>query len=231
MVKQEMENGRKGGQFKGGQIKDGQFRASQNKDGQIKDGQIKEWMQKIQEAKNGSVDLSRDEDLSIALMHLISLEEHFYYTAMKTSGKQYLKMLNDVRNLRTLYMKKIVKEPQGEEWCISKHLLGCSMRLLEVGTKEMAKGNEAEANGFFKSAFDLYSLFFAINLKMVDAEKIAEPFAEESAEHAVEHAVEQIAELQVGEIAAENNSDGKNSSGVLSTFSKIIKKIVDCCKE
>src|SRR3989344_2862186 len=136
------------------------------------DKEVSQWLRKIEEAKKGSVDLSRDEDLSIALMNLVSLEEHFYFTAMKTGNRKYLDMLMQVRDIRKNYLAKIVINPKGEEWCISKHLLAASMRLIEVGTKEQAKGNKKESEAYFKSAFDLYSLFFAINMKMISVEKI-----------------------------------------------------------
>lgn len=163
--------------------------------------EVKNWIIKIEQVKKGEVDLSRDEDLSIALMNLVSLEEHFYFTAMKTNNQKYLEMLNSIRELRKSLLAKIVANPQGEEWCISKHLLASSMRLIEVGTKELAKDNTKEANLFFKSAFDLYSLFFAINMKMVDAKNL------------------------------EMNFDENKNSGIMQKFSTIIKKIVDCCKE
>ena len=134
--------------------------------------EVAQWMQKIKDVKKGDIDLSRDEDLSIALMNLISLEEHFYFTAMKTQNNKYLDMLNSVRELRKKLLKKIVISPEGEEWCISKHLLAASMRLIEVGTKELGKKNEKEATGFFNSAFDLYSLFFAINMKLIEPKKM-----------------------------------------------------------
>src|SRR3989338_3493899 len=161
---------------------------------------IKEWLEKINEVKKGNVDLSRDEDLSIALMNLISIEEHFFFTAVKTENQSYMDMLHSVRKLRAELMKKIVKEPKGEEWCISKHLLAASMRLMEVGTKELSKGNKEEANNFFKQSFNLYSMFFAINLGMVKKE-----------------------ELNQKELEKEKN--------MMSKFSAIIKKIVDCCNE
>lgn len=164
--------------------------------------EVKKWMVKIEEVKKGEVDLSRDEDLSIALMNLISLEEHFYFTAMKTDNEKYLDMLNSIRELRKKLLAKIVTNPQGEEWCISKHLLASSMRLIEVGTKELAKGNKTEANMFFESAFNLYSLFFAVNMKLIETKKIETDFAKK---------------------------DKKN--GLFEQFSVIVKKIVDCCKE
>ena len=132
--------------------------------------EIQSWMDKV---KGKEFDLSKQEDLSIALMNLISLEEHFYFSAMKTNNKVYLDMLNSVRTLRKTLLKKIVKNPKGEEWCISKHLLASSMRLIEVGTKEL-QDNEKEAEMYFKSAFELYSLFFAINLNIIEVKEIKE---------------------------------------------------------
>ena len=104
--------------------------------------EVQGWMEKL---KNKEFDLSKQEDLSIALMNLISLEEHFYFSSMKTGNKVYLDMLNSTRTLRKTLLKKIVKNPKGEELCISKHLLASSMRLIEVGTKEL-QDNEEEAN-------------------------------------------------------------------------------------
>ena len=165
------------------------------------ENEVKQWMEKIQEIKNGNVDLSRDEDLSIALMNLISLEEHFFFTAVKTEDQKYLNMLHSVRETRKELMKKIVKNPEGEEWCISKHLLAASMRLIEVGTKEFSKGDKEEANKFFTQAFNLYSLFFAINLKMIKPEKLVV------------------------------NEDFNKEKTYFSKLSDLMKKIIDCCKE
>lgn len=163
--------------------------------------EVNKWLKKIEEVKKGEVDLSCDEDLSIALMNLISIEEHFYFTAMKTDDQKYLEMLNSVRNLRGNLLRKIVTDPKGEEWCISKHLLAASMRLVEVGTKELSKNNKKEANAFFKSAFNLHSLFFAINLKMINSKKL------------------------------ERSLETEKSTGIMQKFSGIMKKIMDCCKE
>jgi len=132
--------------------------------------EVQDWINKV---KGKEADLSKEEDLSIALMNLISLEEHFYFSAMKTDNKAYLDMLNSIRTLRKTLLKKIVKNPKAEEWCISKHLLASSMRLIEVGTKEL-DDNENEANMYFKAAFELYSLFFAINLNMIEIKELKE---------------------------------------------------------
>jgi hypothetical protein len=111
-----------------------------------------------------NIDLSSGEDLSIGIMNLISIEEHLFFTLQKTKEKKYLDLLNEVRLLRTDLMKNLVKEPEGEVWCISKHLLSSSMRLMEVGTKELKKGNKKEAQDLFQKSYKLYSLFWGLNL-------------------------------------------------------------------
>ena len=122
------------------------------------------FIKQINEIKEkNELDLSLGEDLSIALMNLVSLEEHFAFSFMKTSEMKYLDMLEQVRELRKSLLKKIVKENEAENWCISKHLLASSMRLTEVGTKYLHNGKKKDAEECFIESFNLYSLFWAIN--------------------------------------------------------------------
>ena len=125
---------------------------------------VKNFIKNIEEIKNKSeLDLSLGEDLSIALMNLVSLEEHFTFSFMKTSQEKYLEFLEQIRELRKTLLKQIVKENEAEDWCSSKHLLAASMRLIEVGTKYLHKGKKQEAEELFSEAFNLYSLFWHIN--------------------------------------------------------------------
>lgn len=114
--------------------------------------------------KGHNLDLSSGEDLSVAIMNLIGIEEHMFFTSQKLGNTKYIDVLNTAREMRKELMKKIVKEGQGEVWCTSKHLLSASMRLMEVGTKSLTKGDKKEANDYFKKSFDLYNLFWALNL-------------------------------------------------------------------
>jgi hypothetical protein len=100
-------------------------------------------------------------------------------------------------------MKKIVKEGQGEVWCTSKHLLSASMRLMEVGTKSLTKGDQKEANDYFKKSFDLYNLFWGLNLGLVKSDPKKVKFEDKP-------------------IAKKD---------FLGTVSKSIGKILDCCRE
>ena len=111
---------------------------------------IDEFIKKAQESKQGKLDLSSDEDLSIAIMNLVSIEDHFFFTGEKTGKPEYFDLLKEVREMRKELLKKIIKNAEGEEWCISKHLLAASMRLMEVGTKYLGQGQKAEAEDLKK---------------------------------------------------------------------------------
>jgi hypothetical protein len=157
--------------------------------------------------KQDKMDLSSDQDLSIAIMNLISIEEHFFFTGIKTGKSSYFDLLNQVRSLRKELLKKIIKDYEGEVWCISKHLLAASMRLMEVGTKQLGQGKKAEAEDLFKKAFDLYSLFWAVNMGAIDTKGITK--------------------LDDNML----NKKDEKKTGLMGKFSDIVKKVIDCCIE
>ena len=99
---------------------------------------IEEFIKKFDDMKKqDKMDLSSDQDLTIAIMNLVSIEEHFFFTGAKLGKTEYYDMIKDVREMRKELLKRIVKEYEGEVWCISKHLLAASYRLMEVGTKQL----------------------------------------------------------------------------------------------
>lgn len=169
---------------------------------------IDEFIKKVNSSKDNQLDLSSDEDLSIAIMNLISIEEHFFFTANKTGKPEYYDLLSTAREMRKELLKKIVKEPEGEVWCISKHLLAASMRLMEVGTKALTRNNKKDAEDLFKKSYQLYSLFWGLNLKLIDMGE-----------------VKKIDENQI----SRNDEDKKSS--VMSKLGKVVQKVIDCCKE
>src|ERR1035437_5200308 len=85
--------------------------------------------------KEGGVDLTSAEDLSVAVMHLIGLEEHFVFTGLKTSKDSYFDLSSEIREIRKEVLQQLMPNNEGETWCISKHLLSGTMRLMEVGNK------------------------------------------------------------------------------------------------
>jgi len=169
---------------------------------------LDEFIQKINEMKKqDKMDLSSDEDLSLAIMNLISIEEHFFFTGAKTGKEKYYDFLNEVREMRKTLLKKIIKDYEGEVWCISKHLLAASMRLMEVGTKQLGMGKKEEAYDLFGKAYNLYSLFWGINLGVVDTSQIK----------------------KIDDNALDKHD--KEKKGFMGKLGDLVKKIIDCCIE
>ena len=125
--------------------------------------------------KGRDFDLSIEEDLAIAIMNLISLEEHFFFTGSKTNKPEYFDLLNEVRSIRTKLLAKMIDKTEGETWCISKHLLATSMRLFEVGTKHQSAGKKDEAKEMFQEAYKMFNMFFALRLKIVHVCEVSDP--------------------------------------------------------
>ncbi|MCL4704975.1 hypothetical protein KJ068_07425 [bacterium] len=133
--------------------------------------QLNELLQKVEEMKkSGTVDLSTEEDLSLAIMNLVSLEEHFFFTGEKTGKEEYFDLLKEIREQRKALLARMIPRHEGETWCISKHLLAATMRLIEVGTKLRADGKKEEAKELFDRAYRLYSLFWGLRLKLISTE-------------------------------------------------------------
>lgn len=130
---------------------------------------FEELQKKIASLKeNRGVDLSTEEDLSIAVMNLISLEEHFFFSGAKTGKDEYYEMLKEVREMRKVLLARMIDKTEAESWCISKHLLGTTMRLMEVGTKLQGDGKTEEAKQMFGFAYKVYNLFFGLRLKIIN---------------------------------------------------------------
>lgn len=139
----------------------------------IKD--FEDLVKRVEELQKGSgADISSVEDLSLAVMNLISLEEHLFFTGAKTKDGQYYDMSQEIREMRKTFMKKLVDEHEGETWCATKHLLSGTMRLVEVGNRYQAEGKKDEAREYFEGAFRLYSIFWALRLKLISAERLPE---------------------------------------------------------
>lgn len=134
---------------------------------------MEQLMKKVEEMKkSGTVDLSTEEDLSIAVMNLVSLEEHFFFTAEKTGKNEYFDLLAEVREVRKSLLKRMIDSHEGETWCISKHLLAASMRVMEVATKLNGEGKKEEARELFDKSYKIYSMFWALRLKLINLDGI-----------------------------------------------------------
>lgn len=60
--------------------------------------------------KQEKMDLSSDQDLSIAIMNLISIEEHLIFSGAKTGKTHFYDLIEEVREMRKNLLKMIIKE-------------------------------------------------------------------------------------------------------------------------
>ena len=200
---------------------------------------VQEFVERIDATKKvNPKDLSSDQDLTIAIMNLISIEEHLVFSGAKTGKNSFYDLIEEVRELRKTLMQKVIPQYEGEVWCISKHLLASAMRLMEVGTKQQSLGHRDDAYKLFNHAYELYCLFWGLNMNMLDtadvkwiedkredAAKISEKLerAENAAADRSEPAEKVVESAEKG-VAAEPQS-------ALSKMKSFVRKAVDCCIE
>ncbi|HEY4508544.1 MAG TPA: hypothetical protein VJJ55_02695 [Candidatus Paceibacterota bacterium] len=131
---------------------------------------LKAFLERVEKIKaTGGVDLSAAEDLSIAVMNLLSLEEHLFFTGAKTGDGSYYDLSSEVRSMRKRLMEGLVEKHEGETWCATKHLLSSTMRLIEVGNRYNAENEKKKAEQFFADAYRLYTIFWSLKTKLVSA--------------------------------------------------------------
>ena len=192
---------------------------------------VKELVEKVDQSKKiNPKDLSSDQDLTIGIMNLISIEEHLVFSGAKTEKTSFYDMVEDIRELRKNLMLKVIPSYEGEVWCISKHLLSASMRLIEVGTKQQSLGNKKEAYKLFDQAYDLYCMFWGLNMNLIDTEGLK--WIEDSEEE-VKKVSEKLAKIDVPTIVSKKADivplpDKKPKKSTMKDF---IKKAVNCCIE
>ena len=195
----------------------------------IKTDKIDEFIKKALDAKKQNLkDLSADEDLSIAIMNLISMEEHFFFTGAKTGDNKYYDILMQIREMRKNLLKRIIKDYEGEVWCISKHLLAASMRVMEYGTKLQSQGKKEEAEEIFKNSYELYSLFWGLNLNLIDVSDVKKIPSQALNKHDI---IKDTAPTASKAELKSKKSEKPENKNLFSKLGDLVKKAVDCCIE
>lgn len=189
---------------------------------------VKEFVERIDATKKvNPKDLSSDQDLTIAIMNLISIEEHLVFSGAKTGKNSFYDLIEEVRELRKTLMQKVIPQYEGEVWCISKHLLASAMRLMEVGTKQQSLGHKEEAYKLFSQSYDLYCLFWGLNMNMLDTSDVK--WIEDKREDIVQLS-EKIEAVSAGkDIPRAGETEKKQSA--MDKMKAFVRKAVDCCIE
>jgi len=206
---------------------------------------LKEYVERMDNLKKlNPKDLSSDQDLSIGIMNLISIEEHLMFSGSKTGKTSFYDLINDIREMRKNLMQMMIKEYEGEVWCISKHLLSSSMRLMEVGTKQLSMNRKEVAYKLFAQSYDLYCLFWGLNTNLIDVkdvkwiaddtkdiEKISADLEKAKKDIAVSEKLESDVAAEIKEEASKPAEAAAASGGVFGRLKGTIMKVVDCCIE
>ena len=187
---------------------------------------VKEFVEKIDSVKKiNPKDLSSDQDLTIAIMNLISIEEHLVFSGAKTGKNSFYDLIQNIREMRKNLMQKVIPSYEGEVWCISKHLLASSMRLMEVGTKQQSLGHKEEAYKLFNQAYELYCLFWGLNMNMLNVNDVK--WIEDKTEEV--QRISQKSEEKASKTEIESKQ--QESAGTLAKMKAFVRKAVDCCIE
>lgn len=198
---------------------------------------VQEFVERIDATKKvNPKDLSSDQDLTIAIMNLISIEEHLVFSGAKTGKSSFYDLIEEVRELRKTLMQKVIPQYEGEVWCISKHLLASAMRLMEVGTKQQSLGHREDAYKLFNNAYELYCLFWGLNMNMLDTADVK--WIEDKREDMVKISekleqadIKPAAEKSEPAETAAEPADGEKPASALSKMKAFVRKAVDCCIE
>ena len=189
---------------------------------------VKEFVERIDATKKvNPKDLSSDQDLTIAIMNLISIEEHLVFSGAKTGKNSFYDLIEEVREMRKTLMQKVIPQYEGEVWCISKHLLASAMRLMEVGTKQQSLGHKEEAYKLFSQAYELYCLFWGLNMNMLDTSDVK--WIEDKREDMVQLSEKIEAVSEGKDISAAGKEEKKQSA--MDKMKAFVRKAVDCCIE
>ncbi len=188
---------------------------------------VKDYVEALDAAKKvNPKDLSSDQDLTIGIMNLISIEEHLMFSGAKTGKHHFYDMINEIRELRKRMMLKVIPAYEGEVWCISKHLLAAAMRLFEVGTKALASGDKKQAYELFDDSYGLYCMFWGLNMGIIGGEAADVKYVKETkAPEKTKKAVKAVATTPtpVATEGAPTSTVGKLKNWV--------KNAVNCCIE
>ncbi len=188
---------------------------------------VKEFVERIDSSKKvNPKDLSSDQDLTIAIMNLISIEEHLVFSGAKTGKNSFYDLIEEIRDKRKTLMQKIIPSYEGEVWCISKHLLASSMRLMEVGTKQQSLGHKETAYDLFNQAYDLYCLFWGLNMNMLNTADVK--WVKDSVEDVKQLTAKVNETMQAAPI---KETVTEQPTGALAKMKAFVRKAVDCCIE
>jgi len=107
-------------------------------------------------------DIPIDVDLFFAVANAVVNTEHMIFGYMCTGDEKYLEFAKEDRDDRAEALKELIVNDTHSKWCSLKHRTAIFYHLLEIGEKELKRGNKEKAKKFFKMAKKEYDKFWAL---------------------------------------------------------------------
>lgn len=109
--------------------------------------------------KGDKKDVGFIDDAIFYLQNMIAAETHALESYVSTKDEKWIDIAKKLRRNRSKRMYRLIPENQGELYCLSKHLLACSMALKELGNRYTEDDEEELAKECFKESTLYESLF------------------------------------------------------------------------
>ncbi|MBR5625676.1 MAG: hypothetical protein IKW67_02765 [Alphaproteobacteria bacterium] len=125
---------------------------------------LKQQIEFADNAKKANVlDLSADQDLSIALMNLLMLERY-------ATEFGYADIFSNVFDLRQKLIMQILKDSSNVD--IAARLLTAAVIKMSNAIKLMDDGENDAAYAEFDMSYELYSMFWGINMGLIELDVV-----------------------------------------------------------
>jgi hypothetical protein len=101
---------------------------------------------------------------------------------------------------------------------------------MEVGTKQLGIGKKEEAYDLFNKAYNLYSLFWGLNLKLInvgDIKKISDGALNKNDDKNINNRNNDAKKIN----SEDNSENNKEKNGIMGKLGTLVKKAIDCCIE
>lgn len=113
--------------------------------------------------KEDGKDVGFFEDALFGIQHAISAEHHAKESFSSTGKKLWMDVNKIVREMRSKYLYRIVKEGNAQCYCVTKHLLAFVQSLKEMGDRYTESGEVDLSKECFNDSQTIEKIVMIIN--------------------------------------------------------------------
>lgn len=108
-------------------------------------------------------DVNMIQDFLFFLQNAVAMEHHLLESFAISNDKQQYQIAEKVREIRSKWMYRIIKESPNQIYCETKHGSGCAQGLKEMGNRHSTMGNEELAKECFDDSQTFEAIIVLIN--------------------------------------------------------------------